>query len=368
MDIDFSTTKLSTFIGTSLKEHGWSLLDFCSMLGGIPKAAGSKIANGKQTPSFHQCFAMAKMFSVSVENIIQMRMVEEAAESDNTAVLSDSHQALIAIFQKVPVGEMLSRNWASVADRNDADEMVRVFSPYAAELVNAESKALAHKSNPDDIKFTNLQQAWLLRVRTLARRIQPSGRFTQSSLEKAISHLKTAMNQMRNISDVVSILDQAGIRLVLVECKNSKIDGVCTWLDKASPVIGLTLRFDRIDNFWFNLRHELAHVEQGYTAQSNVDWDVGATISDLETKANKVASQFCTPPELVDEFLSSYKNRVTDDTVREFANKHSLNPSVLAGQIRYTMKKYNILTKLMAKYREELLLAAPVKDGWGFVI
>ena len=30
--------------------------------------------------------------------------------------------------------------------------------------------------------------------------------------------------------------------------------------DTGCPVIGLTLRYDRLDNFWFVLLHELGHV------------------------------------------------------------------------------------------------------------
>ena len=44
---------------------------------------------------------------------------------------------------------------------------------------------------------------------------------------------------------------------------SSKIDGVCLWLDQHSPVIGMSLRFDRIDNFWFVLGHEIEHALKG---------------------------------------------------------------------------------------------------------
>ncbi len=57
------------------------------------------------------------------------------------------------------------------------------------------------------------------------------------------------------------ILAECGVRLIIVEgLPNAKIDGVCFWLDKVSPVIGLSLRFDQIDNFWFVIRHEIEHV------------------------------------------------------------------------------------------------------------
>ncbi|KAI1694314.1 hypothetical protein Ddc_22202 [Ditylenchus destructor] len=95
----------------------------------------------------------------------------------------------------------------------------------------------------------------------------------------------------------------------------SKIDGACFWLDAHKPVIGMTLRFDRIDNFWFVLRHEIEHVlrEDGRTenwARHRCGtWGVlkptFPNASDLPTKPEpisvflprqcKVSSRMCSP-------------------------------------------------------------------------
>ena len=61
------------------------------------------------------------------------------------------------------------------------------------------------------------------------------------------------------------ILAESGVRFVIVEAlPQAKIDGVCFWLDKQAPVIGLSMRYNRIDNFWFVLRHEIEHVLKGH--------------------------------------------------------------------------------------------------------
>ncbi|HBZ58593.1 MAG TPA: hypothetical protein DEO49_05545, partial [Sutterella sp.] len=252
--------KLSDFIRTQLAKRGWTGLDFCTLLGGIPKSAGSKIANGKQAPSFRQLAILAAIFETDINDIMAMRLYEESCEDCEAYRLSGVHKRIIEIFKKVPVNELLSNHWVSVLDRNDLSEMLRAFEPYLAEA--EEASGLAHKTHADDIQFTNLQKAWLLRVRNLARKRTPAGVFSKDALPQTIDLLKEAMRRNSSIADAVKILDEAGIRLVLVECKGSCIDAVCTWLDH-SPVIGMTLRFDRVDNFWFVLRHELAHVEQG---------------------------------------------------------------------------------------------------------
>jgi len=86
---------------------------------------------------------------------------------------------------------------------------------------------------------------------------------------------------------------------------HAKIDGVCFWLDDSSPVIGLSMRHDRIDNFWFVLRHELEHVIQGHgkgdapiVVDSNLEGEragVGPDVAKDERIANAAAAEFCVP-------------------------------------------------------------------------
>jgi HTH-type transcriptional regulator/antitoxin HigA len=64
-----------------------------------------------------------------------------------------------------------------------------------------------------------------------------------------------------DLRHIPRVLAKAGIRFLVVEASpNTKIDGVCLWLDKTSPVIAMSLRYDRIDWFWFTLLHEIDHV------------------------------------------------------------------------------------------------------------
>jgi HTH-type transcriptional regulator / antitoxin HigA len=64
---------------------------------------------------------------------------------------------------------------------------------------------------------------------------------------------------------VPRILAEAGVRFIVVEpIPGSQIQGVCFWLNGGQfPVIGLSLKGDHIDKFWFNLWHELTHILNG---------------------------------------------------------------------------------------------------------
>ncbi|HBZ59217.1 MAG TPA: hypothetical protein DEO49_08780 [Sutterella sp.] len=99
-----------------------------------------------------------------------------------------------------------------------------------------------------------------------------------------------------------------------------------------------------------------------------VDCNLGKeAVGELETEANKAAQEFCAPKELIEEFLASSQGRILEQDVVEFAEQHSIPPAVFAGQIRHKLQKYNMLTKLLSKYRADILNVAPVVDGWGYM-
>lgn len=365
MDI-VTAPKLSQFIDEQLDKNGWSLLDLCTMLGGIPKSIGSKIKTGKQAPSFIQMAVLAEIFEVSIQDIAVMRMAEET-DNSKIPVIDDEQRKVIRTFKKVPVNELMRHGWASVQNRNNLSEMNRVMEPYVNDI--AHSQILAHKTHAEDTKLTYLQTAWVLRSRQLATEFKVEREFDHAFLSDCITELKELMLSGENIKTVPKILAKYGIRLVLVECKNSKIDAACTWLDEKRPVIAMTLRFDRIDNFWFVLRHEIAHIEQGYSALTTVDYDMGSgnQTKELEIEANGKAQEFCAPSHLVDKFIQQANGRLSETSVESFARQNGILPAVLAGQIRHKLSKYNILAKLITSFRKELIDNTPVVDGWGIV-
>jgi HTH-type transcriptional regulator / antitoxin HigA len=92
----------------------------------------------------------------------------------------------------------------------------------------------------------------------------------------------------------------------------SKIDGVCFWLNEVSPVVAVSSRFDRIDNFWFVLRHELEHVDRrhGLSAvmlDTELEGDragVGDGVAEEERVANEAAAEFCVPKRMMDACIA----------------------------------------------------------------
>jgi HTH-type transcriptional regulator/antitoxin HigA len=110
----------------------------------------------------------------------------------------------------------------------------------------------------------------------------------------------------RDLTAVPKVLADCGLRFVIVEgLSGAKIDGVCFWLDASRPVVGMSLRHDRIDNFWFVLWHELAHVMNNDGKEypiidvelegERASGSDSAQVSAQERRANLYAAEKCVP-------------------------------------------------------------------------
>src|SRR6185437_4970401 len=107
---------------------------------------------------------------------------------------------------------------------------------------------------------TPAQIAWFHRARQLGECVGASAYNDDAFPELVVQLLKLAAYP-EDARHVPKLLADFGIRLVLLEhLPGTKIDGVALWLDRQSPVVALALRYDRIDNFWHTLFHELVHV------------------------------------------------------------------------------------------------------------
>jgi HTH-type transcriptional regulator/antitoxin HigA len=168
---------------------------------------------------------------------------------------------------------------------------------------------------------------------------------------------------------------ECGIRFVIVESlPSSKIDGVCFWVDGRSPVIGMSLRHDRIDNFWFVLRHEIEHVlrEHGkVTAMLDTELEkeragTGSDVPEEERVANEAAANFCVPRSKLESFIARKSPMFAERDIRGFAATLDVHPGIIAGQLQHETGRYDLFRNHLVKIRSIVTPNAYV-DGWGDV-
>ena len=272
-----------------------------------------------------------------------------------------------------PVREMIKRGWIAQADTPLMEEqLVRFFQVDAADEIPYLAHA-AKKSRYEEREIPAPQLAWLFRVRQIARSITVPV-YSERALKTAIGELELLLRAPEEARHVPRIMAECGIRYVVVEkLPKAKIDGVCFWID-GSPVIGMSLQRDTIDNFWFVLRHEIEHVlRRDGQNEEVIDEDLtgapraGITILPEEIAANAAAADFCAPRDGLHSFLLRKKPYYYEKDVVAFAKLHQRHPGLIVGQMQKRMDRWDYLTRHLVKIRQFVLPSA-MADGWGQTI
>ncbi|MCL2714753.1 MAG: hypothetical protein FWD68_09290 [Alphaproteobacteria bacterium] len=131
-----------------------------------------------------------------------------------------------------------------------------------------------------------------------------------------------------------------GIHLVVLNhLQRTYLDGAALKLTDGTPVVDPTLRYDRIDNFWFCLLHELAHValhlgnsDVGFVDDITLRGNDGIARDVWEKEADHWAEEACVPNNVWEK--SSVRLRPTPASVVHLANSLQIHPAIVAGRVR----------------------------------
>ncbi len=358
------------WIKRELDTRGWGQRDLAYILG-CHEQAITLIISGKRGISPEMAKALAAAFNVSPEFFLNLqRSYDLALARDPDPGISRRAR----LQSSYPVREMIRRGWLTDADSANLElQMARFFDGSTAEDIPHLPFA-GKKPRYDEIPPPQL--AWVFRVRQIARSITVA-KYSSKKLKAALPKLRQLLTNPEGIRDVPRILAECGVRFVLVETlPQGKIDGACLWLDLDAPVIGMSLRYDRIDNFWFVLRHEIEHVLQEHGQadaigivdeldgnRSAVD---GAGLPEEELIANRASAGFLAPQDELVEFIAERNPYISERDVISFAKRLDVHPGLIVGQIHSRTGRYEFLRRYLVKIRQ-LILPAAITDGWGHV-
>lgn len=365
------------FIARLLEERGWDYR-FLALLLGVHESNISRIVSGKARVDAKRALELSEVLGVTPEKLLALQQQSDLRAARMEIPPDAERTARAALFAELPVSEMIRRGWIHAASARDANtveaELVRFFEVDSPSEILGALVPHAAKKTGSDTPVTPAQLAWIRRVKQIARgMIVP--RYSRAATLRAVERLNELLFSAQESRRAARILAEAGIRFVIVESlKSAKIDGVCCWLDDDSPVIGMSLRFDRIDNFWFVLRHELEHVLRAHGKDAVLlDAELegeragtGHSVSDDERVANVAAADFCVPAAALDSFIARKAPIFSELDLLGFARTHQLHPGLVAGQLRRRTGRYDLFSKHLVKIRSIVTPGAMV-DGWGDV-
>ncbi len=258
-----------------------------------------------------------------------------------------------------PVKEMSKRGWIQpvINVRDSAEEAIRLFindccpKGEMIETCFKENSGNRINAKTDDYAL----KSWCIRIMALAQK---------NSLPKKFDHENFKPELLKEVAKLSffeegpllarEFLEKHGIHLIIERhLPKTYLDGAALLLEDSTPVVGLTLRYDRIDNFWFCLLHELAHIvlhlgKNNYTLF--VD-DMDVRIPDvknqnaIEDEADCLAMDSLIPNET---WSSSAANlNPTKQNVLELSEQLKIHPACIAGRVRFEQSNYKLLSRLV---------------------
>jgi len=204
--------------------------------------------------------------------------------------------------------------------------------------------------------------AWRLQTIILARQIRLKQNCSKGSLTIEVFRDIAKLSYFENGPVLAKeYLNKLGIIFLAVpHLPKTYLDGASFLLEDGTPVIALTLRHDRIDNFWFCLLHELGHVALHLSKKNDFiidDMDLRghkAEIADKrELDADRLAEEALVPKDEINKTFQA--GRISSAKIDAVANKLKIHPAILAGKIRYESRNYRLLSKYVGqgKIREQ---------------
>lgn len=358
-----------------MEDKGWTKRAFAIILG-VSEATVTRITTDKQAVDAKLAIVFEELFGVPADRFLSLQKELDLAHARIVARPDPSRATRALLFGDLPVAEMIERGWLKAEGVRDTitleRELMRFFGVNRLEDI----AVLPHAARKTDagVPPSPAQTAWIYRVQAIAQNML-SPKYSNERLKAALPKLKELMIAPEEARKVSRTLMECGVRFVLVETLSSaKIDGVCFWLDDASPVIAMSMRYDRIDNFWFVLRHEIEHVLRGHgkisvALDAELEGDragTGPTVPEEERIANQAAADFCVPQSKMDAFIARKSPLFSEPDLRGFAKILRVHPGIVAGQLQHKTGRFHIFRAHLAKIRANVTPSAMV-DGWGTV-
>jgi HTH-type transcriptional regulator / antitoxin HigA len=353
-----------------LRARGWTKRVLAVVIG-MDEASVGKIVSGRKSVDAHLALVLGEVFGIEAERFVELQRSYDLAQARLVAKPDPGRERRAHLLGGLPVSDMIRRRWIDAEDVRDVAAVERSLAKFFGVASPSEIEVLPHAAKKTNVfgNATPVQLAWLYRVRQVATGMLVA-KFSDVSARDAARRLMPLRANADDVRQVPRIMNEAGIRFVIVESlPSAKIDGVCMWLD-GQPVIGLSMRHDRIDNFWFVLRHELEHVIQGHGRSAmmlDVELDGGSDLEPEEERvANEAAASFCVPPEMMAKFVARKSPFFADRDIMAFAHTIGVHPGLVAGQLQRRTGRYDRFRAHQVKVRS-LVTPGSITDGWGDV-
>ncbi len=322
-----------------MQEQGLKQVDLVPYFG--TRSRVSEVLGRKRPLTVNMIRALSSGLGISTETLVGV---------GETAVAQPEKDEVD--WGRFPIKEMIARGWLQKLSNKavkSTEELVQGFiSNVGVEFgSSAFRRTLGGDAYSPATKYA--LYAWLARVIQKAReRKSTLGSFDRDQFSA------TFMRELAQLSWfergpvlAVEYLEKHGIAVVIEpHLKGTLLDGAAMQDEGGTPIVGLTLRFDRLDNFWFTLLHEVAHiwkhVDREETFLDNLD---SSSEDRREVEANRIAKEALIP-RVAWKRSEAYLNP-SNLTIDMLSRELKIHPAIIAGRLRKERENYTIFNDLV---------------------
>ena len=315
-----------------LEARGWTQVELAEILG-KPVQSVNEILGGKKAITPETALGLAEALGTSAELWVNLQANYELARVRASSVNGPVKERA-ALRQAAPYREMIRRGWIPGSNRLEEirEQVLAFFGVSSLDQCTAgvaQFKRTAGRS-PDEGALA----AWVRRVQLRALEMPAAAYHPRGAAELAPT-LRILTRQPDSPRVLINTLNSVGVRVVLERhLPRTHIDGAALWLRKDAPVIGLSLRYDRLDCFWFTALHELAHIlKHNGTKGAFLDEDLVQDGSDdpAEQEANSFAGSLLLQPHELDQLRPPYSRA----NIEAFAERILVHPAIVVGRLHH---------------------------------
>lgn len=337
-----------------MDQSGITRSDLIPCIGSAKKV--SQVLNGTRALSYKMIRSLNEQLNIPAEMLV-----------DKTKNRLPEHNPKFN-WDEFPVKEIAKNSF--LRDRRDlkdhSEELMRELiadaggSDAVPSVLFRKKDSARHNSQMDAYAL----QAWCFYVLAEARSLRIEKKYKQGIVDeeflRTVAQLSTRPD---GPLEAKRFLYKNGIALIYARhLPRAYLDGAAMITKEGVPAIGMTIRLDKIDNFWFCLLHELAHV--GWHLKNGMDWfidDFSVNDSDFsegwqkEHEADALAKNALIPESLWTKFRE--RGTFTEETIADLAKEAKVHPAIVAGRYRWETDNFQKFNDLMGSGEVRKLFA-----------
>ncbi|MBW4565762.1 MAG: HigA family addiction module antidote protein [Mojavia pulchra JT2-VF2] len=318
-------------LSRELEARGWTQKDLAEIMGRPVQTINEIIRGSKQiTPEtaieLSLALGTSPEFWTNLEAKYRLHLAGKEKKEQDIARKS-------RLYTIAPISELIKNGWIQSTDSiNELEQQVCNFFGISSLDETPKLDVNFRCSKHRELELTS-QITWVKRVEYIAKQ-QTVASFDCTKLEAAIAEILTCSEKVESIVRIPKLLADLGVHFVIVpHLSKTYLDGAAFYLND-NPVVALTLRYDRIDSFWFTLMHELAHIVLGHqgTYLDNLD---ALEENNEETEANQKAADWLIHSQTLNEFIIRSKKVFSRKAIEDFAENQHRHPGIILGRLHY---------------------------------